>query len=458
VCRGTVGLSNKEIGKETNEKKGEGMKKELQDRGTAQHHRAWRRRSVVSASVVTLVICCSTTATVAAPRLSNAAGTGGVITEQDYYTAADDTLMVGFVKQFEQLNPGFSVQRDLVPNSSMESQVLTEAAAHQLPDVLMMDNPWVPELAAAGDLVPLTSLGISTAGKTGGAIEAGTYHGQFYGLGFGNNTIGLFYNKSLLAASGVAVPTTWAQLLVAAKTLTKNGLNGLEVAAQNTSGNAVWQFLPFFWTAGGSLSDVDNAGGVKALTLYSELAKEGALPTSSVNATQNSIAVDFQGGRAAMIVMGPWEFADFSATKGLDYGVASIPAPAAGMSPVGPLGGEVWVIPKSTPAKEALGLRFLKFLTSPATTYTWASENGEVASQKSVESELLAKVPLDRVFAQEIETARARTSQVGLAYPTIETALGTAVQDAILGKGTPASDLEAAQVAVEAALKTYHVF
>ena len=56
--------------------------------------------------------------------------------------------MVAFVKQFEAENPGFTVKRDVVPAATMESQELVEAAAGQLPDLLMMDNPgwadWLP--------------------------------------------------------------------------------------------------------------------------------------------------------------------------------------------------------------------------------------------------------------------------------------------------------------------------
>ena len=116
-----------------------------------------------------------------------------------------------------------------------------------------------------------------------------------------------------------------------------------------------WQFLPFFWTAGGDLEHVNDAGGVPALTLYSELAKDGSMPPSVVDEQQNDIAQHFEDQKAAMIVMGPWEFGPFNATKGLSWGVASIPVPKAGMSPVGPLGGEVWVIPKTTPPERRWG-------------------------------------------------------------------------------------------------------
>ncbi len=431
--------------------------------------RRWGRVSVVACVLAaTLMVAGVCSTAFASPRavssrsassvaaLSKAA-TGGVITEQDYYTAGDNSEMVAFINQFEKQNPGFTVKRDVVPNGTMESQELVEAAAGQLPDLLMMDNPWVGGLAAAGDLVPLDQLGVNTKGLTEGAIAAGSFHGTQFGIGFGNNSLGLFYNKTLLKAAHVSPPTTWAQLVTAAKALTNKatGVYGLEVAGVDTGGNATWQFLPFFWTAGGDLEHVNDAGGVAALSLYNTLARNGSLPASVVDYDQNAIAQQFQDQKAAMIVIGPWEFADFNATKGLSWGVTSIPVPKAGMSPVGPLGGEVWVIPKTTPAQEALGLKLLRFLTSPASTYSWASQNGEIASQKSVSAKLIANDPSDRIFAYEIEHAQSRTSEVGLAYPAIDTDLGAAVEAVILGKQSPKAALNSAEVQVQYALEQY---
>jgi len=415
----------------------------------------------VLAAMLMVAGLCSTafasTRSVASVSSTPKAAMGGVITEQDYYTAGDNSEMVAFIKQFQAQNPGFTVKRDVVADATMESQELVEAAAGQLPDLLMMDNPWVGGLAAAGDLVPLDQLGVKTSGLTEGAIAAGSFHGTQFGIGFGNNSLGLFYNKKLLKAAGVTPPTTWAQLVTTAKALTNKatGVYGLEVAAQNSGGNATWQFLPFFWTAGGDLEHVNDAGGVAALTLYSELAKDGSMPASVVDEEQNDVAQQFMDQKAAMIVMGPWEFGSFNTTKGLSWGVTSIPVPKAGMSPVGPLGGEVWVIPKTTPAQEALGLKLLRFLTSPSITYSWASQNGEIASEKSVEAKLIADVPLDRIFAYEIAHAQSRTSEVGLAYPSIDTDLGTAIQAVILGKLSPKAAANAAEVQVKYALEQY---
>ena len=179
--------------------------------GSVSKHRGGRVTPVVAVLAAVLMVAgvCSTafastrgvSTRSASTASSVATAKGGVITEQDYYTTGDNTEMVAFIKQFQKANPGFTVKRDFVPPATMESQELVEAAAGQLPDLMMMDNPWVGGLAAAGDLVPLDQLGVSNKGLTEGAIAAGSFHGTQFGIGFGNNSLGLFYNKKLLKAA-----------------------------------------------------------------------------------------------------------------------------------------------------------------------------------------------------------------------------------------------------------------
>lgn len=409
--------------------------------------------AVVGAGVALLTLTggVATSAASVAPHRAVAHASATVITEQDYYTAADSTYMTQFFAGFEKANPGYTVSRDEVPNGSLLSKELTEASAGQMPDLMMMDNPWVPSLASAGELVPLSKFGFTSSGLTEGAVASGTYRGKLYGIGFGNNTIGLFYNKKLLSAAHVSPPRTWAQLAVDAKKLTKNGVYGYGFAA-GTNNNAAWQFEPYFWTAGGNLEQVNDAGGVKALSFVASLVKDGSAPSAVVNWGQNNVAQEFMDGKLAMIVMGPWEFPDFSATKGLSYGIVPIPTPTPTGHAVVPLGGEVFTIPKTTPAKEALAAKLLRYLISPQNTLLWAKNNGEVASQRSVANQLIAAVPLDRVFAEEIQHAESRVGVVGSAYPAISAALTTAIQEAVLGKATPAAALASAEGAVKAAL------
>ncbi|MHB1975368.1 MAG: sugar ABC transporter substrate-binding protein, partial [Acidimicrobiales bacterium] len=233
--------------------------------------------------------------------------------------------------------------------------------------------------------------------------------------------------------------------------LTKNGVYDYGFAA-GTNNNVAWHFEPYFWTAGGNLEQVDDPGGVKALSFVSSLVKDGSAPSAVVNWGQNNVAQELMDGTLAMIVMGPWGFPDFSATKGLSYGIVPIPTPTANGHASVMLGGEVFTIPKTTPAKEALAAKLLRYLIAPQHTVLWAKSNGEVASQRSVANQLIAAVPLDRVFADEIQHAESRVGVVGSAYPAISSAITTAIQEAVLGKATPSAALATAETAVKAAL------
>jgi len=138
----------------------------------------------------------------------------------------------------------------------------------------------------------------------------------------------------------------------------------------------------------------------------------------------------FQDQKAAMIVIGPWEFADFNADKGLSWGVASIPVRSGNVA-VGPLVGEVWVIPEDDTPGRGTRTQALRFLTSPASTYSWASQNGEIASHEVCVGQLIAK----RSVGPDIRLTRSSTrSPVHLRWaclPGIDTGSGAAVQAVI---------------------------
>ena len=84
-----------------------------------------RSALAASAAAVLLVTVCGPVTAMASPhRVASASmlppAKPGTITEQDYYTAGDNTEMVQFISQFEKANPGFTVNRDIFPSASAE--------------------------------------------------------------------------------------------------------------------------------------------------------------------------------------------------------------------------------------------------------------------------------------------------------------------------------------------------
>jgi len=97
---------------------------------------------------------------------------------------------------------GAKISRESVPGATLIQKVLQQASSRTLPDVLMLDNPDLQQIAQTGALVPLDTFGLNANGYAKGVVDASTYQGKLYGLQPVTNTIGLFYNKDMLAKAG----------------------------------------------------------------------------------------------------------------------------------------------------------------------------------------------------------------------------------------------------------------
>ncbi len=129
---------------------------------------------------------------------------------------------------------GVTVKRETVPGKSLISKVLQQSSSKTLPDVLMLDNPDLQQIAATGALAPLADFKVSTENFAEGVLSAGTYKDKVYGLAPTVNTIALFYNKDILAKAGVTPPTTWDELKAASAKLTAGDQYGLAFNANPT--------------------------------------------------------------------------------------------------------------------------------------------------------------------------------------------------------------------------------
>jgi multiple sugar transport system substrate-binding protein len=281
-------------------------------------------------------------------------GTGGgsatgkvtSITALDYYTEATEHSQWGKRLTACGKSVGVKVEHTSVPGESLIPKVLQRASSRTLPDLLMLDNPDLQQIAQTGALTPLDQYGIDSSGFAEGILSAGTYKGKVYGLAPTVSTIALVYNKDMLAEAGVAVPRTWDELKAAAAKLTRPGRYGMAVDA-NATFEGTWQFLPFLWSNGGDEKHLDTPQAAQALQLWVDLVKSGSMSKSVLNWTQADVHDQFVAGRAAMMVNGPWRIPALNQARNLHWAVAPIPVPKAGQAPVTPLGGEVWTVPQT---------------------------------------------------------------------------------------------------------------
>ncbi|MFI8367755.1 extracellular solute-binding protein [Streptomyces sp. NPDC085466] len=367
------------------------------------------------------------------------------LTVLDYYTDTSEHAHWGELLASCGKKAGVSVRHRSVPTASLVPTALRQAKAGALPDLLMLDNPDLQQFARSGVLAPLHAYGVRGDGFGEGILSAGTHRGELYGLAPTANTLALFYDKTALAEAGVPVPRTWDELRKAAAATTRPGRYGLAVDA-DASFEATFQFLPFLWSNGGDERDLDTPQAAGALRLWTGLVNDGYMSRSVLGWNQADVHEQFLGGKAAMMVNGPWRIPALDTAKDLDWGVVPLPVPRLGDALVTPLGGEVWTVPRTgSEARQKKAAEVLACLNEPAGMLALAGWHHTVPSRPDVARRYARQVPAMAAFVRSAEGARARTRALGPDWPRTATAIHTAVQAAISGQQTPENALRQAQ-------------
>jgi multiple sugar transport system substrate-binding protein len=370
----------------------------------------------------------------------------GVLRVLDSYTNDPDNGIIGAALDAAAKSAGVTLDRVSVSGGSLIQRVLQQGSSGTLPDILMLDNPDLQQIASTTALKPLGPLGVPTDGYAKGVLDAGTYEGEVYGLAPTVNTIALFYDVKALDAAGVTPPTTWDELREAAAALTTGGRYGMSFCANATYENT-WQFLPFFWTNGGDERNLDTPEAAQALELVANLVQDGTASRSVLNWTQADVKDQFISGKAAMMVNGPWQLPEMQTVAGLEYGIVTLPVrdPATQTS-VAPLGGEVWTIPNTgNAAKEQKAAEVLTAFLSDESQLSMGEQRYTVPGRPALGPEYLQRRPDMATFTDLITDARARTAELGKDWPDAAKSIYTAVQLALSGQATPREALAEAE-------------
>lgn len=361
-------------------------------------------------------------------------GDAKTLTVLDYYNNDPDKGLIQTALDKCAEKVGVTLKRETVPGKDLIQKVLQRSSSKTLPDVLMIDNPDVQEIAATGGLSPLSDYDVDTSGFAKGMLEAATYKGEVYGLAPTANTLGLFYNTELLAAAGIAPPTTWAELKTAAAALTTGDQYGIAFSSIATYEGS-WQFLPFMWTNGGDETKLGSAAVKEALQLQVDLVDSGSASKSVVNWAQGDVKDQFAAGKAAMMINGPWQIPSLMETPDVKWDSVQVPVNKAGQTPTAPLGGEVWTVPVTgDKAKQANAAKVVSCISDDENQLALAEARFTVPTKTALAKDFVAKVPSMAAFTEQVENARSRTGKLGEEWPKAATVIYTALQLALTGK------------------------
>ncbi|MCQ9180830.1 extracellular solute-binding protein [Streptomyces sp. IBSBF 2953] len=345
---------------------------------------------------------------------------------------------------------GVTLKRTAYDTTDLGNKALLAAQQGNAPDVMLVDNPVVSTLVEAGILNKTSDLGLDTKSIQQNIIGAGAVDGAAYGIPIGANTLGLYYNKKVLSAAGVdpASVKDWSSLTAALQKVKSAGKKGITFSAIGTEEGS-FQFLPWFWGAGGDLTALNSPKGVAALSLWKQWVDGGLAPKDVLQNTQTTSWQEFATGDYAFGENGTWQLGNAD-KAGFDYGVINIPAQNGGSAPV-PTGGEFVTVPvQKDTARYDVTKKIVTCLTSDANLLASDTTLTYVAPVAAVQAEQVKQNPKLKPWVAAVAAARGRTSGgLGTKYPTISQPLWTAVQAALSGSKSAQSALDTAQAGAQ---------
>ncbi len=334
-----------------------------------------------------------------------------------------------------------TVTAKYVPFADFKKQLSIGASADELPDIAILDSPDHASYATMGIFADLSGK-FDVANYYEGAVDSCTIDGTLYGVPFGVNCLGLYYNQDLLEAAGCTVPANWEELKETASKLTKDNVTGLAFCSlQNEEGT--FNFMPWVWSTGAGSYEMNSEGGVKALTLAKDLIDSGAMSKECINWTQGDVMNQFISGNVAMMINGPWQIPTMKQeAPDLNWKVALIPQDKEYASA---LGGENYAVIAG--GNEEGALKFLEYATAKEQVEYLMDSFGYISADKTIAEGQFADDEAMKTFTEQLNYAKARGPLAE--WPEVSDAISLAFNQVMTGEKEPKDAADAAQQVID---------
>ncbi|TCR63966.1 extracellular solute-binding protein [Bosea sp. BK604] len=252
-----------------------------------------------------------------------------------------------------------------------------------------------------------------------GLIEPLKLDGALHGIPVRHATNALIYNEALLEERGVKLPTSFEELVEAARKLTFKRDDGTQVYGLAFTAVFASNFLTLARCLGGDYMTPDGKlvaaepGMVKALTVLAELYKAGVLPRNFATVNNEEITTWMQQGRAALTINPFARLVTYNDPSKGKYGgrfkslLPPMAADLAGKMAFAPTV-EYWslVIPKNAKQKP-LSWDLIRTLSSKAGTKAMAlNGNGPTRISTYADPALIAAMPYAADEAAALKASR----------------------------------------------------
>ncbi len=368
-----------------------------------------------------------------------------------FSTEGSQQRLQEYVDEFNAQSDKTEVKVTVLPFADFKKQLTVGAAASSLPDLAMIDNCDTVSYAAMGILEDITDKvenWKSYQNYFPEILNTCKYEDKVYGMPLQSNNLEIIYNKDIFDELGVEYPTndwTFDDLKELAEKTTTDKYKGFAVSGIQSE-ESTYQFLPFFWTAGGETMNLNSDAGKTALSLWSDMVAEGYMPKDCITWTQSELASQFESGNIAMHVMGCWNITPYK-DHDLNYGVVEIPSATEGGEKTTVYGGENLCVVKGKNTENAL--EFLEWMEDYDRISEWDKANDHfTACDEAVADERFQTEEM-KPFIDMVPNSRAR--DVVTYWPSISEGYQQAIQEALSGQQSVDQALADGQALIDAA-------
>ena len=288
--------------------------------------------------------------------------------------AERDTLLM-IIDDFNTSQEDFEVVLEEFPQASYNESIVAAALSGNLPDIIDVDGPVMPNWAWSGYMQPLNLPEGTLDNYLPGAV--GEWDGEVYSVGLWDAAVAVYARRSVLEENGIRIPTleepwTLEEFDAALETLQATGEfeYAFDPGLADTGEWYPYAFSPFLQSFGGDLVDRETylsaegvLNGEEALefgTWWQSLFERGLAPGTSQDSADRQTG--FLDGRYALQWNGNWNA--LAALEEYGDDMLFLPAPDFGEGPV--IGAGSWQFGVAADSENPEGANaFIEFAAQP---------------------------------------------------------------------------------------------
>ena len=303
-----------------------------------------------------------------------------VIQFASWGSKSEVAIIKPILKQFEEENPNIKIEFMHIPQNYFQKIHLL-FASNTAPDVIFINNLYLPLYANAGLLEPLTA----DDNFYRKSLEALSWKNTLYAVPRDISMLVIFYNKDLFKQNKLPYPNdnwTFGDFVKTAKKLTHNGTFGISFDEE------AMYYLPYLMSEGGGiLSDdlsriiIDSPESLKGLNFYADLRKKYHVAPLRKESASATMAQMFLQGKIAMHLTGRWLVPKYRETAEFDWDIARFPKGDKGS--IVPLDASGWAISKSSKHKDS-ARKLVYYLSSKENSKKFTKSGLIVPARKDV--------------------------------------------------------------------------